>query len=112
MEKIKDAVKDMSSESSKTDNGNISSAGVNGDNMYKDEEERGQLTIPSIKTSTPFQRTLLFIGFILIASLSSLLVTLMSDPMTSTRQNYVIPSSITSDESAAAAVSSSSFPMR
>ena len=107
MEKIKSAVKDMSSESSTVENDDFNETEAKGDDMYKDEEERGQLTIPSIEKSTPFQRTLLFIGFILVTSLSSLLVTLMSDPITSARQSYVIPSSITSDEST---TSSSAFP--
>lgn len=92
VDRIKNAVIDMSSEN----NAETKTSDVNSesrDNVYKDDElDRGKLTVPSIESSTPIQRVLLFIGIILITSLSSLLVTLMSDPMTSTSSNYVVPS--------------------
>ena len=89
------------------------------DNDVGDEEKRGELTVPSIEKSTPLQRALLFIGLVLISSLSSLLVTLMSDSTTSTRESYIGPADMDTDARVIStttprggAVGSSSFKVR
>ena len=64
-----------------------------GDRLGNEAEDEKGLVVPSFEKSTPFQRVLLFVGLILVSSLSSLLITLMSDPMSSTVENYVEPSS-------------------